>query len=791
MIPVVISFFLGILTLHSFSTLPSAELVIIVMALLTTLIIAFAFKEFQRFRKNCGFLKGILHAFNGMNLWIKLIWFFGFGFFWCFFHAKQVLDKKLPDALEQKNIEVVGVVDSIPVMQEKGIQFEFKIRQTMPRYLWSSPGRVRIQALHPQNAVPIRVGETWQLWVKLKKPHAYANPGSMDIEKQFFQKGMVAKGYMIPGKPYRRIKTAGISGFLKTLRAALQEKIGYALEGKLFKGIIQALVVGMQDEITVPQWEIFRTTGTSHLMAISGLHIGLVAGSVFWVASRLYRYLPIQYLVFPVTLIGAISGWVAAISYSFLAGFSIPTQRAMVMVSVVTMAILRKRIVSKYRIYFLSLGLVLLMDPLSILLPGFWLSFGAVGILLYGMEGRLNPGGSWHRWGRAQWVVFLGLTPFSVALFEMTSIASPIANIIAIPWMSLCVAPLSLIGGLFSVVSAQVAGIFLTLAHSALSLLMSLLEWMSAWPQAAIHLTCTPVTCGLAGIGAFILLSPRGMVGRYMGFIWILPLFCMRPASVLMNTAKVTILDVGQGLSAVVQTAHHVLVFDTGPKLSPHFDTGNRVVLPFLATRGVKRINAIVISHNDNDHAGGLSSIMQNIPVDEIISSRPETLTPIGRNVMSCVAGQRWEWDGVRFSMLHPSGFLTKKNDHACVLKVEAGGHSVLLTGDIETHSENLLLKNAMNQLPSTVMLVPHHGSKTSSTLPFIQAVNPRYAIIPVGYRNTYGHPKAEVVQRYQQAGIALFNSVKHGAVEFTLGSPGELAAPSAYRLEHKRYWNE
>ncbi len=721
----------------------------------------------------------------------KYALFFIFGLLWCALHVSTIIQSRLPKAIENTEVKVIGIVDSIPVLHDAGVQFEFKIQQTVPNAVWPNPGRVLLYLRNSTNL--FKVGEQWQFCVKLKKPHAYSNPGSYDIEKHFFQHKIIAKGYVLVEKPYSKMGSGDNNPktWIQNFRIYLKKNIDHILQGKHFKGVINALVVGVQEGISATQWETFRQTGTNHLVAISGLHIGLVASFLFILVKKAYGALPLRFLKVPSLVIGAYGAINAAIFYAFIAGFSIPTRRAIIMITLFMVSTIKRRLVSKSRIFFISLGLTILFDPISVLSAGFWLSFGAVGILLYGMQGRLRPSGIWYKWIRAQWVVFLGLMPLMFAIFDKISLVSPITNIVAIPWVSFLVVPLSLVGALCTIFSTTLAGIILNLAHQTFSLINTFLEFTRTMPMAtlanATH-SMLSISCAIIGVG--ILLLPRGVKGKQIAVVWLLPLLMAHPVRVEKNMANITILDVGQGFAAVVETQNHVLVFDTGPKVSPQFDTGEQVVVPFLATRGLKKIDRLVISHNDNDHIGGAHFIVQHMAVETIMMSRQDGFFK-NKTVIECRAGDRWGWDGVLFEILHPSTYLDKKNDFACVLKVTAGEQSVLLTADIEAKSEALLLQKNPLALASTILVVPHHGSKTSSTLPFIQAVNPQYAIIPCGYLNTYGHPKEEIVQRYRQQGIVLLNTVEDGAVFFMLGKAGKLERPRSYRLENKHYWNE
>ncbi len=765
MITTAVGFLLGILSLNLFHTLPSLSTIICGMALLSFL--SFITKRFCK---------------------LPLVLAFIFGFFWMWLHAKSVIDQWIPPTIEGKTIEVIGVIDSISNLEKELSSFDFDIQTVVSPVTWLNPGRIRIRWALPPN---LQAGDQWQFSIRLKRPRAYSNPGSFDLEKKFFQKNIVGEGTVVESLPYKKLRSATWNHLIDQFRFWLKNKLNLSLKDHAFSGIIYALVIGMQENIPLQQWEVFRKTGTAHLVAVSGLHIGLIASSVFFLMRILSRFLPIYFFKIPIPIFCAIISLITTITYALLAGFGVATRRALIMIAFFMCFLLKRRLYSVVQGYFGALMLVLLFDPLSTLSTGFWLSFGAVAFILYGMKGRLKPTGVWYKWGRVQWIVGCGLIPVTLNSFNMASLISPVANLIAIPWVSFLVVPLSLLGSILGSLDLNIGTFFLKMATNCFAALWPILEKLSHIPKITFECAMlSNTTLIMLTIGILLLLTPRGFPVKYVGLIWILPVFFTKPEIIEKNTAKVTVLDVGQGLATVVETKNHVLVFDTGPRLSKHFDTGERVVLPYLATRGIKNIDALILSHNDNDHVGGAKSILQKINVKKIISS--EKLFE-SKNLELCFAGQQWEWDGVLFEMLHPTPtavLTSKRNERSCVLRIKTAKHSVLLTADIEANSEKLLIRKAPKQLSATVMLVPHHGSRTSSTLEFIRTVSPKYAIIPVGYLNAYGHPKPEIVERYKREGVMIFDTVKDGAVSFTLNDKETLIMLEPYRLKNQKYWH-
>lgn len=918
MILYIISFLVGICSLHFFSELPTFESSILTIAGL--LLISFILTKLLQhiFSKNIipenqwrfaklkkAILVPSLIPLVKQFKWIMLA--FVVGYSWMFWHIYLNLAKRLPENLDGNPIQVMGTIASIPEIGKDGARFEFEIKTTIPEVSWVNPGRVMLAYSKPYSKTrknnrikennieniheiiknemkegtevgttkintlvkneikeeikektieikeikeaketkckpeDLKVGDEWQFWVKLKKPRAYSNPGSFDKEKYYFQNRLQAQGRILLKMPGRKkgidcspkkIASHWTVYPIHRLRSELYQKMKITLKNKRFGPLITALVLGIREGITEEQWAVFRDTGTAHLMAISGLHVGLVASVIYYMTQLIWRCLPQSFLMIPAAWAGACTAIMAAVIYAILAGFSVPTQRAVVMILLFMMTIIIRRIGNAWRNYFIALAIVLLIDPFCTLSMGFWLSFAAVAMMLYGLKGRLHPEGLWWKWGRAQWVVFLGLMPLSLASFNQLSLISPLANILAIPWVSFTVVPVALIATLILPFSERVGTVFLMGAEACFSVLWPVLHFfanisVATWVPAAF----SKLALISAFIGTIILLVPRGFPVRFIGLIWLLPLFFQKPSYPAFGSARFTLLDVGQGLAAIVETSNHVLVFDTGPKLTEIINTGSRVVLPFLENRGIKKIDALVISHGDNDHIGGLGSILEKMNVGVILTSEISAINKVmtaSNNlkisktiknsvyqssvyqspayslssipyIKNCYAGKRWHWDGVDFEMIHPDTThdsadantpKPKRNDHCCVLQVKVGKQKLLLTGDIEMRSEKKLLEKLKQKLASTILVVPHHGSCSSSTEDFIEAVNPAYAVIPVGYLNPYGHPKAEIVERYRKLKISVLDSIQDGAISFTLKNQLAVEPPQCYRSQYKHYWH-
>jgi competence protein ComEC len=461
------------------------------------------------------------------------------------------------------------------------------------------------------------------------------------------------------------------------------------------------------------------------------------------------------------------------------------------MVGVVAAALWIGRAANASRVLAAALVLVLALDPWAVLSPGFWLSFAAVAVIFYVGASRTARAHWLAQWGRVQWAVTVGLVPLLLAIFQQVSLVSPIANAVAIPVVSLVVTPLVLAGAALPVAWP------LEIAHAILEALMWTLGWLAGLSVAVWQQHAPPVwTLPLALAGVAWLLVPRGVPARWLGLVLLVPLFTAGPRGPRPGDLWITVLDVGQGLSVLVRTERHALLYDAGPAFNAFSDSGSRVVLPYLRGEGISRLDALVVSHDDGDHSGGTASILDAIPVGLLWSSLSSghALLETATWRAPCTAGRRWVWDAVSFAFLHPreealSGRSARANSRSCVLRIEARGGRVLLTGDIEMATERELLQRAPALLNAEALLVPHHGSATSSSPEFVKQVAPRYAIFSAGYRNRFGHPRESVLSRYREAGSELLRTDTGGAIRMRLEPEG--VQIEAQRERARRYWHE
>ena len=740
------------------------------------------------------------------------------GFVWAALVAQHYLADELPSALEGQDLVVTGVIDSLPYRFERGLRFNLALERAATPDGAAAPLPSRLALswyAEPRGPQPpaLQPGERWQFTLRLKRPHGNANPDGFDYEAWLLEQKLRATGSVrgdaAPGSANRRLAAfvPGFTAVVERCRGWLRDRIELALHGQPYAGVIIALVIGDQRDIGQGDWKIFTRTGIGHLVSISGLHITMVAGLAAALAQWLWRHSLWTALQLPLRLpaqkVAALAGVAVALAYVLLAGFGVPAQRTLYMIAVVGAALWSGRIAGVSHVLCAALGVVLLLDPWAVLWPGFWLSFGAVAVILMVSVGRAEarPAGRVARWRqglaaawRTQYAVTVGLVPLTLLLFGQISLVSPLANAIAIPLVSFAVTPLALAGSLSP---APLSGWLLLAAHWLVQQLAVLLEWLSSLPLAV---WTAPLPSwwmfALALLGMLWLLLPRGWPARGLGLVLWLPLLLNAPRSPERGF-RVTAFDIGQGNALLLETAHHRLLYDTGPAYTPESDGGSRVIVPYLKSRGIAALDAIVVSHSDADHSGGALSVMEAIDVGWLTSSLDAGHEIVGsaRQHRRCLAGQRWEWDGVQFEMLHPTPQIYgssrwKPNARSCTLKVSAGEVSMLLGGDIEAPQEAMLLDAMPQKLQATVLLAPHHGSGTSSTPDFLDVVAPKIAVFQVGYRNRYRHPKPQVEARYTERGIQRLRSDVDGAVQldFDDGQGGAVAV-ERYRDVHRRYW--
>ena len=717
----------------------------------------------------CGVLGLLLASFR---FWRSAL--FVFAFLWACGFAMLRLNDRLTPELEGVELPITGQIISLPDVEDRRISFDFAPDNQQ------LPSKIRLSCYETQQV--FKVGQRWAFNVKLKRPHGSLNPNGFDYEKLLLTQGIGAVGYVRP-EPKPQFLDQG-AWSIQVWRQRIADELAKYTDGENL-ALIKALTIGDGSAISQQDWEVFRKTGTTHLIVISGSHVGLIAGLVYflilksWAWTGVLRYSPPK--------VAAISALILGVFYSALAGFSTPTQRAAVMLTVAMLAILYQRHTRPLQTLAAAVIAVLLYDPFAVLSAGFWLSFIAVALIIYSVSGRLGKINIVWETLKLNGVMSLGLAPLTLLFFQQVTLISPVANLIAVPVISFIIVPLSLLAVIFLGFAPVLADALLWISEQSLQLLMRFLTASAAFPLATYnHATPSLWAIMSASVGVLLLLAPRGSPARFLGLFLLLPLIFNKPQRPAQGELSLTLLDVGQGLAIAVQTAEHDLIYDTGAKFSDTSDQGKNVVLPFLRQQGVNQLDMLMISHGDNDHIGGADSILKNISVKKLLTSAPKQLANYPLEL--CRAGQSWQWDGIEFNILSPDNSIQSDNNNSCVLHIKTQNGNILLTGDIEAEAEHHLVQLYGNTLHAKILIAPHHGSHTSSTEPFLNALKPDTILISSGYRNMFGHPHPEVISRYQHQHITYFNSADTGAISLYLKN-GKWEIEKTRELD-SRYWN-
>ncbi len=708
-------------------------------------------------------------------------------------HAGWRLSRILPDELAGQVLWLEGQVEGLPQHDARRSRFDLRLSQQAEnppqlrgkriRVSWyeeRAPAQMDTQKADKGSARwRLAAGETWRMAVLLRPPQGLRNPGGFDAERQMLLDNIQAIAQVREPDAAVRLATGrGIDAW----RERMSAKIAASGTGESLR-FVAALALGDTRGLDEQDWYILRATGLTHLIAISGFHVGMVGVASAWLVAGIYWLLPYLGRRLPRRMGMAIGALAGALLYLFVSGSSLPTVRTVLMIAFVCGAVLLRRPASVAQSVAVALMVILLADPLSVLRPGLWLSFAGVAWLAWCLDA--HSGGWVRQFLLAQAVVSLGLLPLTAAFFGQISAAAPIANLLAVPWWSLVVVPLSILGVLAEVIGSGWGTYFWQLAEQAFALGWPLFEALSASPLALHWLPePSPWAVPLALLGVAIALLPRGMPGRGLALLLCVPLLFPKDDRPAPGELHVVQLDVGQGLAMLIRTHRHALLYDTGPAQPEGFDAGARIVVPALRAMGVRQLDTVVVSHADMDHAGGLEAVRRELPIRRLLAPPGAPL-----QAQECLAGTHWTWDGVTFEFLHPSTYFPYLgNQSSCVLRIESRHGRVLLTGDIGHLIEARLMRQAADALQADVVSVPHHGSGSSSSGPFVAATGASLALVSAGRHNRFQHPRPEVLARWQDAGSQTLISHQHGALHIHLGTDG--VHWQGERQRKKRLWD-
>ncbi|RUR15636.1 DNA internalization-related competence protein ComEC/Rec2 [Legionella septentrionalis] len=680
---------------------------------------------------------------------------FTIGVCWGIFHQWWVHAGGVPDESVINKAVLQGYVASIPARTHQKTQFQFDVRN-----LNGKPIKSLVLLSCYDHCPLLKAGQFWQLTAKLKKPRNIQNPGGFDYVSWLNARHIHWSGYtkrnsftlLERPNPY----------FLLVWREQLAERLAKLIPDEKPLGILQALTLGITSHIDKEEWDLFRRTGTVHLMVISGAHIGLVAGLVYLLTRRLWGCYSRLCLLYPAQKAASIIAFTAAFIYSLLAGFAVPAQRAVIVCFFMLLRNFCNQRFSAWQAWRYSLCGVLLFEPHSLLMSGFYLSFIAVAILLLANQ-RFSCTGI-KKTLILQVACLLGLMPMTLYWFSYGAVNGLVANLLAIPWVGFVIVPLSLF-----VLTAQafVPAWLVWGLHATITILLHYLNIVDSFAALNLNFTFPNVLSPmiLMGIMGFSVVTP---LRRFLPAILMLAFasFFPQKEKIMPAEARIDILDVGQGLAVVIQTAKHMVLYDTGVKFYQGSDMGKLAIIPYLRTLGINRIDKIIVSHPDLDHRGGLISLEEQYTVGELIVDNPLFY----KRGLPCENYPGWTYDDVSFRFFPIKKEIRGKNNHCCVLQVSTSGGQILLPGDIERQAEHYLTQTYGNQLRSSVLLVPHHASKTSSSMAFLKQINPEFAVASYGFDNRYHFPHAQVLENYQKLGIKLFNTVDCGMVSIHLG---------------------
>ena len=710
-------------------------------------------------------LQGMALLFIRRFLYIAILLILGMQYYAWRYH--QLFLWHLPPTQIKKTLTLQGSIVSLPKITPQVEQFEFETAQHQ---------LIRLSWYHPYQRV--QYGDQWRLSVSLKPPVGLYNPGGFNYRQWLIMHNIKAIGYVKSRYPQQLLQHIHGRSLTKW-RETLADLIKKSISQSQIAALIMALTIGSHNLVQTKQWHVLQRTGTNHLIAIAGLHIGFVVMFAYFLIGWLWSRSQQLMLWWPRQYAQASAAVIVALCYGLLAGFSLPTQRAVIMVAVMMIGILLRQPVPLWQRFVFAFCVIVMSNPFDLMGASLWMSFGSVFFIIYVCQHENERYKKWKQWWRLQVALLIGLAPLTIYFYHQLSLIGFFANALAVPWVGFLIVPLCLLAALLSIINSTWAMILFKMAGSCITPLWYYLVWLSrqswgVWQYDVSQIWVLIITL----IAVIILLMPRGFWLRWLGLLWLLPLCLYTPPGPRKHQLWITVLDVGQGLSVLLRTQHHTLLYDAGPKSYSGFDAGAEVVVPYLHYVGVKQLSMLMISHGDNDHIGGAAAVLQAMTVNKLVTSVPSQFK---LPAIHCYRGQHWRWDGIQFQVLWPrQGQPYADNNSSCVLLVTNNQERVLLTGDIEASTEQALLRLGTKELATTLLVAPHHGSGTSSTLDFVRATQPKLVIFPTGAYNRYHFPSPAVVQRYSNLHAKLYNTAFDGAVSVHFSSEKVLSIKTA-----------
>jgi competence protein ComEC len=696
--------------------------------------------------------------------------------------AQAWLERAVPVNMTGTEVTVVGVVASLPDHSPRRTRLVLRVTEIIDAPPEFRAERLRVTVFP---AVPrLEAGDVLRVNLRLRPPRGLHNPSGFDYAGWLYRERIHGLAGLRGDPEWLEVERRPAVASLHRLRAGIRDAMRAAHPGAGHPGVMEALVIGERGRMQPEEWRLFLHSGTNHLMAISGLHVGLVAGFALLLARLAWRHQSWLRRCLSLRWFAALAAIAAAGAYAALAGFSIPTQRALVMLVLFSVAVLARRDPLSWRVYAAAMVAVVALWPASVLAPGFWFSFGAVAVILLLVQSRVAGLGI-AGWLRIQVILAVALLPLSLTWFQLGSWVAPVANLVAVPVVSFLVLPFLLAGAALAMVWGPLGAPLLWWADAWLAFLLRVLATLVDWPGAVSEMAASWATAALAGVAVLLILVPHGRRLAPWMLLACLPLLLPQAPRLSDGDFRAEMLDVGQGLAVVVQTRSHVLVYDAGPAWEGGFDSGAAVVLPALRRLGVRSVDRIVVSHEHMDHRGGVAAVRAGLPVGQVLSRRGGSEA----EEAACEAGLSWEWDGVRFETLHPPPYWDHGNAASCVLAVKGAHGRLMLTGDLEGLGESVLVRSLGERLRTDVLLVPHHGASGVLGRGLLEAAAPSVAWVGSGFDNRFGHPAPDVRARLDARCVPLFDTRERGMVWLETSSDGIRLGPGS-RVERPRFWH-